>query len=118
MFVLIVPGALATAAAWLLGGSPRGLARPIAWWPLGLGALLAELALSMSPLAHHPWLLASGHWLWTASLASVLVVLARNALRTGRAERAAWTIAAGGVALNLAVVFANGGYMPVSHEAL
>ena len=117
MFVILVPVMIAALLALALGGSLRGLARPIAWWPLGVGAILAELALSRSPAAHQPLLLAWGHWAWTASLVCVLLVLARNArVMVGR-ERATWTVAAVGVALNLTAVVANGGYMPVAEQA-
>jgi hypothetical protein len=114
MFAILVPVIAAALIGVALGGSIRGLARPVRWWPLGVGSLLGELALAQSPVAHEPLLLAWGHWVWAATVVCVLLVLGRNALATAGAARAAWSLAASGLILNLAVVVANGGYMPVA----
>jgi len=47
----------------------------------------------------------------------MLAVLARNALARGGWRRAPWLIALVGAALNLVVICANGGYMPVDTTA-
>jgi hypothetical protein len=57
-----------------------------------------------------------GPWIYVASMVGVCAVLVRSALASGRA-RQAWLLAAVGVALNVVVVTANGGYMPQSLAA-
>lgn len=118
MFVLVLPPIVAVLVALLVGGSLRGLSRAIRWWPFGVGAMLGELALSSSPWAHTTWLLTWGHWVWAASLVCVLAVLIRNVVAARGPGQLAWLTAAMGVGLNILVVFANNGYMPVAAAAL
>jgi hypothetical protein len=119
----IAPALLAALIAMLLGGSLRGLAaQPIAGWPLALAALVLELVLSHVSTIDQPWLLVWGHWLWVGTTATVLLVLLANirhgGVHRGRRPDLAWVLASLGVALNLSVILANGGYMPVSESAL
>jgi hypothetical protein len=57
-----------------------------------------------------------GPAIWVVSLAGFVAVLVRNSL-SANCARAAFGIAALGVAANLFVVLANDGYMPQSPEA-
>ena len=118
MITLTAPALLGTVLALALGGSLAGWGRqPLRWWPLALGALVTELALARVPTDRQPWVADWGHWLWVGTLGAVLLVVCRNAV-AARAGRAAWLLAGLGVALNLSVVLANGGYMPVDQAAL
>jgi hypothetical protein len=101
------------------GGSLIGLARPIRWWGLGLSSIALQLVLVRVPLSAAAWLADYGHWIWASAVASILLVLLRNwRLQTRRLHQIPWAIAALGVGLNLLVILANGGYMPVSLTAL
>jgi hypothetical protein len=101
------------------GGSLAGLSRPIAWWGLGLVSIALQLLLQRVPVSAAPWLGDSGHWVWAAAVASILLVLLRNwRLQTSRIHQIPWAVAALGVGLNLLVILVNGGYMPVSLTAL
>jgi hypothetical protein len=101
------------------GGSLVGLSRPIAWWGLGLVSIAVQLLLQRVPVSVAPWLGDFGHWVWAAAVASILLVLLRNwRLQTSRMHQIPWAVAALGVGLNLLVILANGGYMPVSLAAL
>lgn len=106
------------AVGLIAGGSLRGLSRPIAWWPLGLASIVFQLMLARISIADQPWLGSHGHWLWAAALGATLVVLLRNCQLAAGARRLPWQVAALGVGLNLLVIVANGGYMPVSQAAL
>jgi Family of unknown function (DUF5317) len=107
----LLPAVGAALLACAAGGSLTGLARPIRWWPLGLLAIGVELALVKLPGAGAPWL----HWVWAAALSATFLLVLRNLW----AERGlAWSLAALGIGLNLLVIFANGGYMPVSRAGL
>jgi Family of unknown function (DUF5317) len=106
-------------AALAAGGSLVGLSRPIAWWGLGLVSIALQLLLQRIPVSAAPWLGDFGHWVWAAAVASILLVLLRNwRLQTSRMHQIPWAVAALGVGLNLLVIVANGGYMPVSLTAL
>jgi hypothetical protein len=118
MLTLTAPALLGTAVALALGGSLAGWGRqPLRWWPVALGALVTELVLARIPTDRQPWVADWGHWLWVGTLGAVLLVVGRNAV-AARARRVAWLLAGLGVALNLGVVLANGGYMPVDQAAL
>jgi hypothetical protein len=114
----LAPALLATVIGLLLDGSLRGLTRPLALWPLGLAAILVELLLSRVSAVDQPWILVLGHWLWVGTVVGVLLVALANARRDIGRARLPWLIASLGVALNLSVILANGGYMPVSQTAL
>jgi uncharacterized protein DUF5317 len=118
MLPQLIPAVLAALVAWAAGGSLHGLARPIAWWPLGLLAIGIELGLGRIPVVEQPWLAVWGHWLWAASVALIFLVLLRNTHVARGAARLAWAAAALGVGLNLLVITANGGYMPVTQAGL
>lgn len=118
MFALITPAAVAALLALLSGRSLAGLGRRrIAWWPLGFGSLAAECALTSTPLGGQPAALAWGSTIWLAALVAMVLMLARNAWVEASAARWAWSLAALGVALNVAVVAGNGGHMPQSQAA-
>jgi hypothetical protein len=102
----------------VLGGTVRGLARPIAAWPIGLAAIVLDLALVRISPMDQPWVASFGRWLWVGAIATVLVVLLANARKERGGLRAAWLLAGLGVALNLSVILANDGYMPISQVAI
>jgi hypothetical protein len=117
MIGLIAPAGLAILLALALGGSFAGWADlRVRWWPAAIGAFAVQLVLHNPPLDQQPWALVWGPWIWVMSLLVMLGVLCRNGAAAGR-SRLPWQGAALGVALNLAVVVANGGYMPQSAEA-
>lgn len=109
-----MPMLLAALASFLLalarGAHPSALAHLGLRWPwLALVALAAQLLALVSPLAPH--LPASiGPLVHMSTLALLLAFLLRN-LR----YRALGLVAVG-ITLNLAVIAANGGYMPVRPE--
>ncbi|GAC1315844.1 MAG: hypothetical protein NVSMB2_08050 [Chloroflexota bacterium] len=85
-------------------------------WAFALGSLAVQLVLHNPPIDRQPWALTLGPLIWMMCLLALVIVLAFNAVRQP-AMRAAWGIAAIGVGLNLAVVAANGGFMPQSADA-
>ncbi|HEY3061801.1 MAG TPA: DUF5317 family protein [Chloroflexota bacterium] len=112
MVALIALPMLAVLLALALGGSLAGWARHgIAWWQLAAAALAVQLVLYNPPLDEQPWAIAWGPAIWIASIAAMLLVLARNGMVRGPG-RPAWWIATLGTSMNLAVVTFNGGYMP------
>lgn len=119
MSLLLLPVSAAMLLAMLATRSASVCTRaPIHWWPVAGLAILADLVLARIPTTSAPWLIDWGHWLWVGTLLAIAGVLLRNAaVRTGWG-RAPWLIAALGAGLNLLVVFANGGYMPVDTAAL
>ena len=118
MFVLFALSLLAGLAAVARGRTFAGWSYgQLAWWPLGLTALAAEIALASTPLGEHPWAIQWGSAVWVAALAAMVAVLGRNACRRGGLARMPWLLATLGVALNLLVVTANDGYMPQSQTA-
>jgi Family of unknown function (DUF5317) len=94
----------------LAGGRVGRLAEvTIRWWAVALCGLAAQLLLFAGPVASRVG--SAGPALYVASTAIVLVALLRN-----RSLRGFHLIAAG-AAINLAVIVANGGYMPSSPDA-
>jgi hypothetical protein len=117
MLGLLLPLVVTSVVGALWVGSFAGLQRlRIDWWPLALGSIAVQLVLFNPPIDRQPWALAYGPWIWVLSLVGMLVVLVRNSGRIGPA-RYAFVLAAVGVAANLFVVVANGGYMPQSVDA-
>jgi hypothetical protein len=117
MFIQLAPAFIAVLIAIYLGGSARGLAQRIVAWPLGLGAVVLDLLLVRVSPADHAWVSSAGHWLWVGGIVAVLTVLLANAQQRRGFARMAWLVAGAGVALNLAVILANGGYMPIGTAA-
>jgi hypothetical protein len=118
MFVLFALSLLAGLAAVARGRTFAGWSyQQLAWWPLGLTALAAEIALASTPLGEQPWAIQWGSAIWVTALAAMIAVLGRNACLRGGLARTPWLLATLGVALNLLVVTANGGYMPQSQTA-
>jgi hypothetical protein len=114
---LLLPVVLASLVGALWVGSIAGLRRArVQWWPLALASIAVQLVLYNPPVDHQPWALVWGPWIWVASLAGMLLVCVRNGLAKEPAS-VAFRFAALGVALNLLVVLANGGYMPQSPDA-
>jgi hypothetical protein len=118
MSTLLVPLCAALLLTMLLSRSLTAWARePVRWWPLVLLVIGAELVLVRIPVTQVPWLVDNGHWLWLGTLLAIAAVLMRNSLARGTWQRAPWLIATLGTALNLAVILANGGYMPIDPAA-
>ena len=118
MFLLLSPGVLAVGVAIITRRSLAGLARlAVLWWPLGIGSFLVEFALSSTSLGREPSVRQWGSAVWLLALAGMLAMLIRNAVGRRGLTRAAWSLAALGVVLNVAVVAANGGRMPQSQAA-
>jgi hypothetical protein len=119
MLPQLLPAVIMAMVGVAAGGSLAGLSRPIAWWALGLASVGLQLLLQRIPVSAAPWRGDFGHWVWVAAVASILLVLLRNwRLQTSRLHQIPWAVAALGVGLNLLVIVANGGYMPVSLTAL
>lgn len=117
MLGLLLPVLLTSVAGALRVGSAAGLQRQrIELWPLALGSIGIQLVLFNPPVDRQAWALVWGPWVWIASLVVLLAVLVRNAA-SNPGGRGAFRLAALGVALNLIVVIANGGYMPQSPSA-
>ncbi len=88
----------------------------VRWWPIALLTIVVQIALFTAPVDRQPWAIAWGAPLWDLSLMAILAVLLRNAVGH-RCISIPWAIAALGVAMNLVVVGANGGYMPQAAQA-
>jgi hypothetical protein len=106
-------------AALLLGGSLDGWrAVRVRWVLLALAALALQLFLYNPPIDSQPWAIDYGPWLFVLAKTMMLTALLANVFSAPlRGLKAAWLIAAVGVAMNLAVIAANGGYMPQSEDA-
>lgn len=114
MIGLVAPLLLATAAALARGGSLDAWAEQrVRWWPLVLVALGVQLPLYSPPFDAWPLVVAAGPLLGVVTMALVVVVLLRNAAGP---VRPACLLAALGITLNLAVMAANGGWMPRAEE--
>jgi hypothetical protein len=110
---LLAPVLIAAVLTLAAGGSVSGWSRQrVRWAPLTLGALVVQVALFSPPIDEQGWVLAWGAWVWVASMLAVFAMLFRNALVARGGLRAAWVVAALGVAANVLVVSANAGYMP------
>jgi hypothetical protein len=117
MLGLIVPLTVAVLLGVVFGGAfSRWSAVRVRWAPLAATCLFAQVALFTPPLDTLPAIMASGPWLYLLTLAGVLAVLLANA-RLANASLLPLTLAALGVALNVVVIVANGGYMPRSDDA-
>lgn len=110
MFILYAV-VIGLALGLALGGKPSRLAHlRIRWSPAIALGLCIQVALFSTPLGD-----ASGDaapWIYLGSTVLVLAAVLRNLAIPGMA-----LVAAGGASNALAII-ANGGYMPVSHEAL
>lgn len=117
MTVLLLITLFGFLAALALGGTFAGwrVVR-VQWLWAALAALALQLFLYNPPIDTQPWAIAFGPYLFILAKATLVVVLVKNGL-SAPAYRLAWYTAALGVALNLAVVAANGGYMPQSEAA-
>jgi hypothetical protein len=114
---ILLPVIAASAIGALWVGSTAGLRRVrVQWWPLALASIAIQLVLFNPPVDRQPWALTWGPWIWGACLAALLAVCVRNGMIKERSGAAFW-LAGLGVAVNLFVVLANGGYMPQSPEA-
>jgi Family of unknown function (DUF5317) len=107
---LLAPVLLAVLAGLALGGSLEHWSRErLRWWPLGLLALGVQIPLYSPPFDRWPPVVAVGAAAGVVTTGLVLVVLLRNAVGP---MRAALLVAALGIALNMTVMLANGGWMP------
>jgi hypothetical protein len=114
MIALIALSALTVAAALLCGGSLVGWGRVhVHWSPMAILSMVILLLLYNPPIDRQEWAMAWGSLVWIACMGGLCAVLVRNAWAEP-AVRAAWSVAAFGVGLNLLVVCANGGLMPQS----
>jgi len=110
MIGLVAPLLLAAAAALMLGGSLEHWSkRRLRWWPLALLALAIQIPLYSPPLNSWPPMVSAGAAVGVVTMALILVALVRNAISP---VQPALLLAALGVALNLTVIIANGGWMP------
>jgi hypothetical protein len=114
---LLALSLIGIAAALVRGGSFAGWARVhVRWSGVALASLALLLLLHNHPIDRLEWAIAWGPAIWTICLAVLCAVLVRNAL-ADKALRGPWAVAALGVALNVLVVAANGGFMPQSVDA-
>ncbi len=112
--VLILSIVLGLVIGLLAGGRLERLGQVrITWAPLAITGLAIQLVLFSPPVV--AWigdLGAAGPVVYVGSTALVLAALLRNLRQPGLA------LIALGAALNAVVILANGGYMPVSPDAL
>jgi Family of unknown function (DUF5317) len=95
----------------LSGGRPAGLAAlRLAWGPLMVAGLLAQVILFSDPVAAAVG--RAGPLLYVATTALVVAAVARNLRVTGM------PLVTLGALSNLVAIIANGGYMPASPSAL
>jgi hypothetical protein len=117
MLTLAVVGGFAVAAVRVVaaGGRTSRLLRiePVRWWQVAAACFALQLFLTLGP-----------GWAWDARLrtglilATHVVVVVVAAVNVRRPWRAGMAIALAGLLLNLAVMVANGGLMPVSPQTL
>lgn len=95
----------------IAGGRLGGLAElQFRWWPVALGGLIVQLVL-FSPFAEG--LVSAGPVAYSASTALVCIAVLRNVRGNAR-----FGVVVAGALSNLAAIVANGGYMPVTPDAL
>lgn len=115
MVGLIAPPVVVALALLLVGRSnPPTLS--LRWWPFAAVAFAVQLVLFNHPLDQQAWAITWGPAIYLMSMLVVAGVLFANGVREP-ATRWPWIVAAVGVALNMLVVSANGGYMPQSVDA-
>ena len=110
MIVSVILGIL---AGYLRGGRLRNFARLrlySTWIPLVMFAL--QLSLVSFPVSQNEVLDWLRPWITTATYAVLVVFLLANHRLSG------FRLILLGSILNIAIILANGGYMPVTHEAL
>jgi len=112
--LMLVPLFLTIAVARARGGALRALATlPVRGGAFLATALVIQLLLYLPPLRGAPIAVRYGGGVYVAALGLALVGALRN-WRLGAAAR----VATLGLALNLTVIAANGGYMPVNAAAM
>ena len=119
MVGLLLPVMLGIGLGFAAGGSLEGWAhvKP-RWWPAVVASLVVLLFLYNPPIDRQAWAIQLGPLVSMATMAVLLAALIRNSVSAStRAARWAFALAALGVASNLTVMLANGGYMPQSAEA-
>lgn len=116
--LLLLPVLAAAGLGLLVGGDWRRLAGVPAWVVVPVAALVAlQFGLYLPVLATNTAALAAGGAIYTAALTLNLLVALAGATRPGPL-RAPCAVAALGITLNVAVVAANGGSMPVERAAV
>jgi len=114
MIGLLAPAALALVIGLALRRSLVGFgARPIRWWPLAVVALGVQIPLYTPPFNAWPAVVEVGVAGTIVTTGLVLAMLLRNAVAP---LQGSCLVASLGVALNLAVMIANGGWMPRADE--
>src|SRR5438093_10166781 len=110
MVGLVAPVLVAVAVALTLGGSLDHWSKErLRWWPLALLAVAIQIPLYSAPLNTWRPMLAIGAIAGEMTMVLILLMLLRNAISP---VRPALLLASLGVALNLTVIVANGGWMP------
>lgn len=106
MLLLAAPVLFAAAVGAARGGWPE---LRIHWWPIAVIALAIQVPLYTLPIGDAPLRDFIGAVGTVITTALILVVVLRNAAGN---LRLATLVVASGVALNLLVIVANGGFMP------
>jgi len=100
-------------AGLALGGRIQGLADArFRFTPVFLLGLLIQVALFSTPLGETAWARSAGPAVYVGTMVLILAALTANL--QGRGSQ----LAVAGALCNLAVIVANGGYMPVSADAV
>lgn len=113
MIYMIVPVLLAALVGFLRGGQVRNLANlsvQHAWIPLAMFSL--QFGIVLFPQGQSEFFLGLRPWVIIATYALLIAFLCVNRRLPGM------NLILLGATLNLAVILANGGYMPVTSEAL
>jgi hypothetical protein len=110
MIGLVAPMLVAVAVALMLGGSLDHWSKQrVRWWPLALLAVAIQIPLYSAPLNTWRPMLAVSAIAGEVTMVLILLMVLRNAISTAQP---ALFLASLGVALNLTVIVANGGWMP------